>query len=195
MSIASSKSAVNPDGIAPHQLQVRVNQAGEVDMATALPPLADYLRNHSQWIEHSFKPLRVFPRSQTAYELQFFRMGGLGFELEPCFVVEVGSEGDRLFFLRSIEQPSEAERPYAVDCQSFFRLEERTDTVESSTRIYWTLHLDITIHLPGFLQALPRKRVRAVAEAVANQVARRMCLRLNHNVCNDFYRYAAQKTD
>ena len=165
-------------------------QAGEVDMETERPPLAAYLHDHAEWIERSFVPLKVFPISATRYKLQFFRMGALGFELEPCFAIEIGNAGDdRLFFLESIDLPENQDLPYDVVCRSEFRLEELEPASEQPmTRVHWTLHLDITVQLPKFLRMLPRKRVQKVAEQVVNQVARRMCDRLTQNVCNDYFR-------
>ncbi|MEM9536316.1 MAG: DUF1997 domain-containing protein [Cyanobacteria bacterium P01_E01_bin.45] len=168
-------------------LRVYANQAGEVDMSTSVAPLAEYLRAHEQWIEPCFKPLKVTSISPESYQLKFFRMGALGFELEPCFGIEIGSKGDRLFFLHSIPLPGDEKLPYSVDCSSEFRLEERQEKGAAVTRVYWTLHLDIVVELPRFLQVLPRKRVRSVAEALVNQVARRMCNRLTQNICHDYY--------
>ncbi len=202
MSIASSKPAANRsvletvdertlDGgtLDEKHLRVYANQAGEVDLSTSLAPLADYLRAHEQWIEPCFKPLKVTSLSPDSYQLKFFRMGALGFELEPCFGIQIGSKDDRLFFLHSIPLPGDEDLPYAVDCSSEFRLEERYENGVAVTRVYWTLHLDIVVELPRFLQVLPRKRVRSVAEALVNQVARRMCNRLTHNICQDYYRW------
>lgn len=200
MSIASSKPAadrsvletvdkgiLNEDSLDKRFMRVYANQAGEVDLTTTLPPLADYLRDHEQWIETCFKPLKVKPLSTDAYQLKFFRMGALGFELEPCFGIQIGSKGDRLFFLHSIPLPEDDSLPYSVDCSSEFRLEERQENGAAVTRVFWTLHLDIVVELPRFLQVLPRKRVRSVAEALVNQVARRMCNRLTQNICQDYY--------
>ena len=205
MSIASSKPAANrsvletvnkgiQDKGALEQgtldgkhLRVYANQAGEVDLSTPLAPLAEYLRAHEQWIEPCFKPLKVTPLSSESYQLKFFRMGALGFELEPCFGIQIGSKGDHLFFLHSIPLPGDDELPYVVDCSSEFRLEERQENGAATTRVFWTLHLDIVVELPRFLQVLPRNRVRSVAEALVNQVARRMCNRLTQNICQDYY--------
>ena len=172
-----------------NRLRIYANQAGEVELSTCPPPLADYLRAHEHWIESCFKPLQVTPLSADSYLLKFFRMGALGFELEPCFGVQIGSKGDRLFYLNSIQLPQDSDLPYSVDCTSEFRLEERQDDGGlTATCVYWTLHLDIAIELPRFLQVLPRKRVQTVAEALVNQVARRMIHRLTQNICQDYYR-------
>lgn len=182
-----AQGALAQDTLDDKHLRVYANQAGEVDMSTSVAPLATYLRAHDQWIEPCFKPLKVTPLSPESYQLKFFRMGALGFELEPCFGIEIGSQDDRLFFLHSIPLPGDNELPYSVDCASEFRLEERQEAGAAVTRVHWTLHLDIIVELPRFLQLLPRKRVRAVAEALVNQVARRMCNRLTQNICNDYY--------
>lgn len=158
-------------------------------MATAIQPLAEYLRDHPNWIDRCFKPLTVTPLSEASYRLQFFRMGGLGFELEPHFGIQIGSENDTLFYLDSIELPGDAECPYQVNCHSEFRLEERQEKNAPITRVYWTLHLDIVVQLPKFLQVLPRKRVKSVAEGLVSGVARRMCDRLTHNICKDYAKH------
>ncbi|MGK7913706.1 MAG: DUF1997 domain-containing protein [Synechococcus sp.] len=183
------KGALEQEALDSRYLRVYANQAGEVDLSTPVAPLADYLRSHEQWIEPCFKPLKVTPLTPKSYQLKFFRMGALGFELEPCFGIEIGSKGDRLFFLNSIPLPGDDELPYSVDCSSEFRLEERQEKAAAVTRVFWTLHLDIVVELPRFLQLLPRKRVRSVAEALVNQVARRMCNRLTQNICQDYYRW------
>ncbi|MGK7909774.1 MAG: DUF1997 domain-containing protein [Synechococcus sp.] len=167
-------------------LRVYANQAGEVDMSTPLAPLSDYLRQHEQWIETCFQPLKVTPLSTDSYMLKFFRMGALGFDLEPCFGIQIGSKGDRLFYLHSIPLSGDSDLPYTVDCTSEFRLDEVGGQDGPTTRVYWTLHLDIEVELPRFLQVLPRNRVRSVAEALVNQVARRMCNRLTQNICQDY---------
>ncbi|MEM9569127.1 MAG: DUF1997 domain-containing protein [Cyanobacteria bacterium P01_E01_bin.34] len=208
MSIASSKPAANRSvletvdngsqdkgplerqgDLDDKHLRVYADQAGEVDMSTLVAPLAEYLRAHEQWIEPCFKPLKVTSLSSETYQLKFFRMGALGFELEPCFGIQIGSKSDRLFFLYSIPLPGDDNLPYSVDCSSEFRLEERHEDGAAVTRVNWKLHLDIVVELPRFLQVLPRKRVRSVAEALVNQVARRMCNRLTQNICQDYYQW------
>ncbi len=185
MSIASSKSAAKPD-----QVHITTTQSGSVDMTTEIPPLAAYLYKHHEWVQHCFRPLKVEPLSEDTYRLQFFRIGGLGFELEPCFGVQIGSESDRLFYLHSIELPSDADLPYHVDCVSHFRLEE----IETGTRVNWDLNLNIHLKLPGFLQVLPYAKVKGVGEAVVKRVAQSMCARLTRNVCNDYYAYIKQQS-
>lgn len=186
MSIASSKTAVKRD-----RVQINATQNGSVDMTTAIPPLAAYLKQHKEWVYHCLRPLKVEPLSEDTYRLQFFRIGGLGFELEPCFGVKIGSESDQLFYLHSIELPSDADLPYQVDCLSHFILEE----IPTGTRVNWDLTLNISLNLPGFLQALPYSKVKAVGEAVVNRVAHSMCARLTRNVCNDYYAYAKRQAE
>ena len=181
-------NAVDEDKQSHMHLRVYANQAGEVDMKTSVSPLSDYLRQHEQWIENCFQPLKVTQLSSDSYLLKFFRMGALGFDLEPCFAIQIGSKGDRLFYLHSTRLPGDSELPYTVDCTSEFRLDEVCNLDEGAiTRVYWTLRLDIEVELPRFLQVLPRNRVRSVAEALVNQVARRMCNRLTQNICQDYY--------
>ncbi len=204
MSIASSKPAdpLNPNnpndsGEGQSSVQIVTARQGEVDLETDQATLADYLTQHSRWIERCFKPLQVYPLAADAYKLQFFRIGGLGFELEPCFGVQIWSEGDSLFRLGSIELPSDEGLPYRVQCQSSFRLEEISPTTRKDpkrqapivTRVHWHLYLNIHMDLPGFLQALPYSLVHRVGSKVVQQVTRNMSDRLTHNVCSDFYRW------
>jgi hypothetical protein len=204
MSIASSKPVVplsegalskggeplleemdQPPAKTPLELQAR--RRGQVDLETDRETLACYLRGHGQWIQHCFQPLRVEPLSAETYRLQFFRMGGLGFELEPSFGIKIWPEEDYLFRLTSIELPGDAALPYRVDCQASFRLEELPGS-PATTRVHWDLHLDVRLHLPKFLHVLPRKLVQGVGSQVVQQVTRSLSNRLTHNVCSDFYR-------
>lgn len=221
MSIASSKpvapntpqdmpdqtSAQSPSGH-PHALdkssvRILAGRQGQVDLETDLSTLAEYLHAHPQWIQRCFKPLKVFPLSEETYKLQFFRIGGLGFELEPCFGVKIWPEQGNIFWLSSIDLPEEEGLPYTVDCLSYFRLEEldpaqhhngrKPASNEPLTRVHWDLKLDIWMQLPGFLQALPYTLVYRVGAQVVHQVTRSMSDRLTHNVCNDFYRSVGKK--
>jgi len=204
MSIASSKPAVplsegalskggeplleemdQPPAKTPLELQA--GRRGQVDLETDRETLACYLRGHGQWIQRCFQPLRVEPLSAETYRLQFFRMGGLGFELEPSFGIKIWPEEDYLFRLTSIELPGDAALPYRVDCQASFRLEELPGS-PATTRVHWDLHLDVRLHLPKFLHVLPRQLVQGVGSQVVQQVTRSLSNRFTHNVCSDFYR-------
>jgi hypothetical protein len=168
-------------------LELQAGRRGQVDLETDRETLACYLRGHGQWIQRCFQPLRVEPLSAETYRLQFFRMGGLGFELEPSFGIKIWPEEDYLFRLTSIELPGDAALPYRVDCQASFRLEELPGS-PATTRVHWDLHLDVRLHLPKFLHVLPRKLVQGVGSQVVQQVTRSLSNRLTHNVCSDFYR-------
>jgi hypothetical protein len=168
-------------------LELQAGRRGQVDLETDRETLACYLRGHGQWIQRCFQPLRVEPLSAETYRLQFFRMGGLGFELEPSFGIKIWPEEDYLFRLTSIELPGDAALPYRVDCQASFRLEELPGS-PATTRVHWDLHLDVRLHLPKFLHVLPRQLVQKVGSQVVQQVTRSLSNRLTHNVCSDFYR-------
>ncbi|MEO1133639.1 MAG: DUF1997 domain-containing protein [Cyanobacteria bacterium J06639_1] len=198
MSIASSnpvaKSQSESDPVRTTDrdtVRLLVNQSGWVEMDTEREPLAVYLRQHPKWVARCFKPLKVEQLCDRTYRLQFFRMGGLGFNLEPCFGIEILPDEDYLFALNSIELPTDEGLPYHVDCYSSFLLEERQPGETIQTRVNWELKLDIQMQLPGFLLALPRKQVLAVGQGVVNQVARSMCKRLTRNICTDYDRYRA----
>lgn len=196
MSIASSKpvdplnkqvqSPEDESPASPRSVRIQAGRQGQVDMQTKRESLAAYLQEHQKWIDRCFKPLKVFPLSDSTYKLQFFRIGGLGFELEPCFGVKIWSEKHYMFRLSSIELPSDADLPYTVDCQSYFQLEELPES--GMTRVNWDLELDIWMELPRFLAAFPYNLVYNVGAKVVRQVTRRMSDRLTHNVCTDYYR-------
>lgn len=206
MSIASSKPAVPPseravssEGGAPDlldpsldkaHLDLRATRCGQVDLETDRETLARYLRGHAQWIQRCFRPLQVEALSAETYRLQFFRMGGLGFELEPSFGVRIWPDEDYRFRLTSIELPGDEGMPYRVSCQADFRLEELQGSLKDlpTTRVHWSLHLEIGLALPKFLQVLPRKLVCRVARQVVQQVTRGLSDRFTDNVCRDFYR-------
>ena len=206
MSIASSKPAVPPseravssEGGAPDlldpsldkaHLDLRATRCGQVDLETDRETLARYLRGHAQWIQRCFRPLQAEALSAETYRLQFFRMGGLGFELEPSFGVRIWPDEDYRFRLTSIELPGDEGMPYRVNCQADFRLEELQGSLKDlpTTRVHWSLHLEIGLALPRFLQVLPRKLVYRVARQVVQQVTRGLSDRFTDNVCRDFYR-------
>ncbi len=189
-------------------IQISVQQQGQVDLETGQVELAHYLQNHEDWISRCFKPLKVEPLALDflghslpqddpsspsvtghCYRLQFFKIGGLGFELEPSFGVRIWQESDRMFRLSSIKLPSDEGLPYTVGCQAYFGLEQLApDSEQLQTRVHWRLDLDIYMTLPRFLQALPRPMVYRVGSNVVSQVTRSMSDRLTHNVCKDFYR-------
>ena len=190
---------MSPEGGAPDlldpsldkaHLDLRATRCGQVDLETDRETLARYLRGHAQWIQRCFRPLQVEALSAETYRLQFFRMGGLGFELEPSFGVRIWPDEDYRFRLTSIELPGDEGMPYRVSCQADFRLEELQGSLKDlpTTRVHWALHLEIWLALPRFLQVLPRKLVYRVARQVVQQVTRGLSDRFTDNVCRDFYR-------
>jgi len=188
MSIVNSKRAAAPDPSTDPFVHLVTGRQGEVDLETSVEDLADYLRHHQSWIHRCFKPLTVQPLGGADYRLQFFRIGGLGFELEPHFAITIWEDPQHCFRLSSLDLPEDEPLPYRVDCQATFRIEERVQEPTAITRVYWGLILKVDIELPGFLQALSRPLVQKVGIKVVNQVTRSMSDRLTHNVCTDFYR-------
>jgi hypothetical protein len=190
---------MSPEGGAPDlldpfldkaHLDLQAARCGQVDLETDRETLARYLRGHAQWIQRCFRPLQVEALSAETYRLQFFRMGGLGFELEPSFGVKIWPDKDYRFCLTSIELPGDEGMPYRVSCQADFQLEELQGSLKDlpTTRVHWALHLEIWLALPRFLQVLPRKLVCRVAHQVVQQVTRGLSDRFTDNVCRDFYR-------
>jgi len=190
---------MSPEGGAPDlldpfldkaHLDLQAARCGQVDLETDRETLARYLRGHAQWIQRCFRPLQVEALSAETYRLQFFRIGGLGFELEPSFGVKIWPDKDYRFCLTSIELPGDEGMPYRVSCQADFQLEELQGSLKDlpTTRVHWSLHLEIGLALPKFLQVLPRKLVCRVARQVVQQVTRGLSDRFTDNVCRDFYR-------
>ncbi|GAB4218538.1 MAG: DUF1997 domain-containing protein [Synechococcales cyanobacterium] len=188
MSIANSKLDADPNPPAQPLVHLVTGRQGQVDLETPVEDLADYLRHHQEWIHRCFKPLKVNPLGEGNYRLHFFRIGGLGFELEPHFAISIWEEPLHQFRLDSLDLPEDEPLPYHVDCQATFRIEQLPDTDRPITRVFWGLVLKIDIELPGFLQVLSRSLVQKVGIKVVNQVTRSMSDRLTHNVCTDFYR-------
>ncbi len=204
-------------------IEIPAHQQGQVDLETSQADLAHYLRQHQTWVARCFKPLKVealdldpasdpeintnseiSPEIGQHYRLQFFKIGGLGFELEPSFGVRIWQESESVFRLSSIELPSDEGLPYSVNCEAYFELEELNlspdpnsnsnpnskvpNTQDPVTRVHWRLELNISMTLPRFLQALPRQMVYGVGSNVVCRVTRTMSDRLTQNVCQDFYR-------
>ncbi|MEN9205145.1 MAG: DUF1997 domain-containing protein [Thermostichales cyanobacterium DRC_bins_46] len=188
MSTVNSKPAAAPDPSTDPAVHLVTGRRGEVDLETPVEELAGYLRHHQEWIHRCFKPLKVQPLGNADYRLQFFRIGGLGFELEPHFAITIWEDPLHCFRLTSLALPEDASLPYQVDCQASFRIEQHSSDPQPLTRVYWDLTLKIDLELPGFLQVLPRPLVQKVGIKVVNQVTRSMSDRLTHNVCTDFYR-------
>jgi len=188
MSIVNSRPAAAPDPSTDPYVHLVTGRQGEVDLETPVEDLAKYLRHHHQWIHRCFKPLTVQPLGGADYRLQFFRIGGLGFELEPHFAITIWEEPQHCFRLASLNLPEDQSLPYRVDCQATFRIEQLALDPTPIARVYWGLLLKIDIELPGFLQVLSRSLVQKVGIKVVNQVTRSMSDRLTHNVCTDFYR-------
>lgn len=210
-------------------IEIPAQQQGQVDLETSQADLAHYLQQHQSWVARCFKPLKVEaldPDSASdagvkaevgleigqRYRLQFFKIGGLGFELEPSFGVRIWQESETLFRLSSIELPSDEGLPYTVNCEAYFELEQLSLSPDTNspdtnlngkaspnsntnpnskdpvTRVHWRLELNISMTLPRFLQALPRQMVYGVGSNVVCRVTRTMSDRLTQNVCQDFYR-------
>ncbi len=171
-------------------VEIFATRHGSVRLLTPLDSLATYLDAHQTWMHRTMQPLKVQYLSDTDYRLEFFRMSGLGFTLEPCFGIRVWSEGQTIHKIRSIRLPSDEGLPYHVDCEASFTLEpcDPPDSPDPEhTFVHWALNLHITLELPPFLQVFPYSLVKQVGVNVVNQVTKTLTDRLTRNVCLDYY--------
>lgn len=182
---SATVTASQADAIATLQGQF----ADAMEMSASPETVADYLNRHQQWFAATAAPLRVEPLGPDSYAMTLGRFGSLGHEVEPCFGLELVNDG-RDYRIRTVPVPGQAFNGYEVDFNAVMVLQPAMSALPEHpllTHVEWHLSLQVQLHLPRFLQALPRNLVQQSGDRLLHQIVRQISRRLTKRVQQDFH--------
>jgi len=166
------------------------NYAGQMEMSAPPEVVGDYLNRHQGWFPRCASPMQVSPISDHGYALVVGHFAVLGYEVEPKVGLYLSPLEQRTYRIDTIPIPGYAPPGYDVDFQAVLELLDHPpdgDRLTLGTLVDWKLSLNVKIHMPRFIGALPYGMVKSSGDRLLNQVVRQVSKRLTRKVQEDFH--------
>ncbi|GAB4379984.1 MAG: hypothetical protein Kow00121_35270 [Elainellaceae cyanobacterium] len=166
-----------------------------MEMYAEAKAVADYLDNHRTWFPRCAHPMQSEPIGENGYALTIGRFGSFGYEVEPKVGLDLLPQDEEgVYRIQTIAVPDYTAPGYDVDFQAALQLIEvepnSPDLPAKMTHVEWQLDLQVKIHFPRFIQALPNRIVQNTGDRLLNQIVRQVSRRLTHKVQEDFHNTA-----
>lgn len=154
--------------------------------------VADYLDNHREWFLRCASPMKADPLGQNGYALTIGKFGAFGYEVEPKIGLDLLPQDQQgVYRIETIPVPDYEAPGYEVDFKAALQLVEAASDAnglpDKITRVEWELHLDVAIHFPRFIHALPSSLIHTTGDRLLNQIVRQVSRCLTHKVQEDFH--------
>jgi hypothetical protein len=150
-----------------------------------------YMDAHRDWFHRCAHPMKVELLGDNGYALTVGRFGAFGYDVEPKIGLDLLPQDQGVYCIQTIPVPDYEAPGYNVDFQASMRLVESQADASAvlpvMTRVEWELNLEVAIHFPRFIQALPKSMVQATGDRLLNQIVRQVSRRLTHKVQEDFH--------
>lgn len=158
-----------------------------------------YLDVHSEWFQRCASPMTAEPLGENGYALSIGKFGALGYEVEPKIGLHLLPQDKEGFYrIETIPIPDYTPPGYDVDFQAALHLIELpidkaaaaqlpADAPRVMSGVEWELHLDVAIHFPRFIHALPQSLIQSTGDRLLNQIVRQVSRRLTLKVQEDFH--------
>lgn len=160
-----------------------------MEMLAPADKVAAYLDVHSEWFPRCAHPMTAEPLGNNGYALIIGRFGSFGYEVEPKVGLHLLPQEEGVYRIETIDVPGYEPPGYHVDFRAALQLLETTQegTGDVLTRVEWELDLDVAIHFPRFIHALPKSLIHGTGDRLLNQIVRQVSRRLTHKVQMDFH--------
>jgi hypothetical protein len=155
-----------------------------MEMNAPVQTVVAYMDAHRDWFPRCAHPMPVEPLDTNGYSLTIGQFGAFGYEVEPKIGLALLPQNHSVYRIQTIPIPNYEAPGYQVDFQADMLL---VATAPQQTRIEWELNLEVAIHFPRFIYALPKSLVRATGDRLLNQVVRQVSRRLTQKVQQDFH--------
>lgn len=161
--------------------------------------VADYLDAHAEWFRRCASPMTAEPLGNNGYALTIGRFGAMSYDIEPKIGLHLLPQDTNGFYkIETIPVPGYTPPGYSVDFRAALHLcegptPELGSTAKSAegpaclTRVEWDLNLDVAIHFPRFIHALPHSLIQSTGDRLLNQIVRQVSRRLTYKVQEDFH--------
>lgn len=177
----------------PHEdknLVLQGQYAGQMEMAASVDNVGEYLNQHRGWFPRCASPMQVSPISDHGYALLVGHFSILGYEVEPKVGLYLAPLDQRIYRIDTIPVPDYEYPGYDVDFKAVLELkdQEKNETnLSPMTLVDWQLSLNVKIHIPRFMNALPHALVKSSGDRLLNQVVRQVSKRLTRKVQEEFH--------
>jgi hypothetical protein len=165
-----------------------------MEMYADAKTVAAYLDAHRTWFPRCAQPMVTEPIGQTGYGVTIGRFGSFGYEVEPKVGLDLLPQDQGIYRIQTVPVPGYHPHGYDVDFQAALELVEMDSNASGQpdriTHVEWELNLEVMIHFPRFIQALPKQLVQSTGDRLLNQIVRQVSRRLTHKVQQDFHQTA-----
>lgn len=170
-----------------------------MEMFADAQTVAHYLDSHREWFLRCAHPMKAESLGENGYDITIGKFGSFGYEVEPKIGLDLLPQDQGVYRIRTIPIPGYESVGYQVDFQAAMHLIEKemnphlyviADAAElpsQMTHVEWDLKLDVTIHFPRFIQALPKSLIQSTGDRLLNQIVRQVSRRLTQKVQDDFH--------
>ncbi len=147
-----------------------------------------YLDQHQGWFRRCAHPMKADSLGDNGYALVIGRFGSFGYEVEPKVGLHLLPQDEGIYRIETIPIPDYTPIGYDVDFRASLQLvETECEIVSTVTRVEWELDLDVFVHFPRFIRALPQSLVHSTGDRVLNEIVRQVSRYLTHKVQVDFH--------
>lgn len=170
-----------------------------MEMYAAPETVAQYLDAHRVWFPHCAHPMKSDPIGENGYALTIGKFGSFGYEVEPRIGLDLLPQSEGVYRIQTIAIEGYEPPGYEVDFQAALQLVEATVDAKQfvpgqipaeMTQVEWGLELQVKLHFPRFIQALPQSLIQTTGDRLLNQIVRQVSRSLTHKVQSDFHRSA-----
>lgn len=173
--------------------------SSSMEMYAEARTVAQYLDEHREWFPRCAQPMKSEPIGNTGYALTVGRFGAFGYDVEPKVGLDLLPQQEGIYRIATIAVPGYEPPGYDVDFQaalqlveiepdlSLFPAKERSRLPKKITHVEWELDLQVFLHFPRFIQALPKSIVQSTGDRLLNQIVRQVSRRLTQKVQEDFH--------
>lgn len=166
--------------------------AGRMEMSAPAADVAAYLDAHQDWFHRCAKPMTVEPICEHGYALVIGKFGSFGYEVEPKIGLLLLPQDHGVYRIQTIDVPDYTPPGYDVDFRAQLELREETiaeadGTTRVVTQVEWDLDLNVALHVPNFVRALPQGLIQSTGDRLLNQIVRQVSRRLTRKVQEDFH--------
>ncbi|MGF1499361.1 MAG: DUF1997 domain-containing protein [Elainellaceae cyanobacterium] len=155
-----------------------------------------YLDHHHEWFYRCAHPMSAEPLGENGYALTIGRFGSFGYEVEPKIGLDLLPQDEGVYRICTVPIPDYEPPGYDVDFRASLQLIDAASNAGAGapvsgapglTHVDWELDLNVVIHFPRFIQALPKSLVQKTGDRLLNQIVRQVSRRLTRKVQEDFH--------
>lgn len=158
-----------------------------MEMYADAATVSAYLDVHSEWFRRCAHPMTADALGNNGYALIIGRFGSFGYEVEPKIGLHLLPQDQGVYRIETIPVPGYEPQGYDVDFRASLQLVEVMEGEQVVTRVEWELDLDVAIHFPRFIRAIPQQIIHATGDRLLNQIVRQVSRRLTRKVQLDFH--------